>query len=248
MKVYSISSLLEIANGDISISFPFLESFFGKYSQKVTEDRKTPLFSKTSKYSNFPVRCQWKGSNNGGSKKKRVNVNKGKDSREDKEDKWRTGPTPDDIPKLTPTKIQKVSGIRGLAMKVLNKITIGNFEKQSVELLKVLNENKENMSVKIIAELILEKIWYDKSFYELYVNLCKVLWEDNNWISECYQIKCIDNKYFYNLYFESDKSVKGPFITEEKAVIAAKKWLILNLYLFLCVEIIFIKDILLSQN
>lgn len=224
MKVYSISTLLEIANGDISISFPFLESFFGKYSQKVTEDRKTPLFSKTSKYSNFPVRCQWKGKGNRkeSSQKKRVHKNQ-------KADGWRTdkkGPTQlsdENVKKLVPTKIQKVSGIRGLAIKVLNKITVNNFDNQSSELLKILNKNKEKMSVKIIAELILEKIWYDKSFYELYVNLCKTLWEDNEWISECYEIQHIENEYFYKLCFEKNSptqsSVKnGPFNSEEKAI------------------------------
>ena len=43
MVVYSISSLLDISNkvGKFSVSLPFLESFVGKYSQKVTEDRNT---------------------------------------------------------------------------------------------------------------------------------------------------------------------------------------------------------------
>ena len=79
-----------------------------------------------------------------------------------------------------------------------NKITEKNFEKQSLELLKVLSENKEKMSVMIIAELILEKIWYDKSFYSLYVKLCKKLWDNDEWTSDCYQVSCIkNNKKYY---------------------------------------------------
>ena len=199
MIVYSIYSLLELANkNDEHYSFPFLESFFGSYSQKVTEDKKIPLFSKTTKYNNFPVRCQWKS-----------------EKKEDKNDEWRKEKS------MVPTKIQKVSGIKGLACKVLNKITINNFEIQLTELLKVLCENKESMSVVIIANLILEKIWYDKSFYMLYLNLCKKLWENDDWVSESYKIFEKGKKYFYSLF--SDENIKGPFTTYEYAEENAKK-------------------------
>ena len=156
MIFYSISSLLELSNKmEGNISFPFLESFFGSYSQKVTENQKIPLFSKTTKYNNFPVRCKWKSSD-----KKSENKNCGED-REVKDVKspikaWRK----ESEPLMIPTKIQKVSGIKGLAIKVLNKITETNFEVQSTELLKVLCENKEKMSVAIISNLILEKIYF----------------------------------------------------------------------------------------
>ena len=217
MIFYSISSLLELSNKmEGNISFPFLESFFGSYSQKVTENQKIPLFSKTTKYNNFPVRCKWKSSD-----KKSENKNCGED-REVKDVKspikeWRK----ESEPLMIPTKIQKVSGIKGLAIKVLNKITETNFEVQSTELLKVLCENKEKMSVAIISNLILEKIWYDKSFYRLYVNLCKKLWENNEWVSECYEVSYIQKgkkkEYFYTLSFESKQSLKGPFKTNELA-------------------------------
>jgi hypothetical protein len=233
MIVYSISSLLELAEklSDVPISFPFLESFAGKYSQKVTEDKKVPLFSKTSKYNNFPVRCQWKGGNNERPGQKH-------DGRRDRSSHdryqksgWRTmsnRPSSNPSERMAPTKFKKVSGIKGLAMKVLNKITENNFNAQSNELLNVLLENKEEMSVRIIAELVLEKIWYDKGFYNLYVNLCKKLWDNNDWISECYQIhnttKGNVDEYFYSLKFESNKSVhKGPFRSKEQAISQAKK-------------------------
>jgi hypothetical protein len=127
-----------------------------------------------------------------------------------------------------------VSGIKGLAIKVLNKITESNFEKQASELLKMLIENKENNSVNIIAELILEKVWYDKGFYKLYVNLCKKLWENDDWVSECYQIHFVKGKtseYFYSLNFESTQSValsgkpvlKGPYNSNDRAILEAKK-------------------------
>lgn len=196
MIVYSISSLLILSEKikKDSISLPFLESFVGKYSQKVNEDRKTPLFSKTTKYNNFPVRCKWKNKKNA----------------------WRHS----EKIKLKVTKFNKQSGIKRLAIKVLNKITIKNYEIQSNELLKVLIQNKEQKSVKIIAELILDKIWYDKGFYNLYVNLCKKLWNNNDWITECYTINNVENSYSYTLNFESinkDKNINNTFKTIEKA-------------------------------
>jgi hypothetical protein len=217
MIFYSISSLLELSNKmEGNISFPFLESFFGSYSQKVTENQKIPLFSKTTKYNNFPVRCKWKSSDKKSENKKCVEDREVKDVKSPIKE-WRK----ESEPLMIPTKIQKVSGIKGLAIKVLNKITETNFEVQSTELLKVLCENKEKMSVAIISNLILEKIWYDKSFYKLYVNLCKKLWENNEWVSECYEVSYIQKgkkkEYFYTLSFESKQSLKGPFKTNKLA-------------------------------
>ena len=238
MIVYSITSLLELSckTEELSVLFPFLESFFGSYSQKVTEDQKTPLFSKTTKYNNFPVRCQWKGSSD---------KNKYKSNEPQKKtsvpiqvispkEEWRRDTENKDVMVLT--KIQKVSGIKGLAIKVLNKLTDNNFEIQSSELLKVLCENKEKTSVIIIANLILEKVWYDKSFYKLYVKLCEKLWNNNDWITECYHVTCIEKgkkkiikEYFYSLNFENTDAsrkepiLKGPFLSHELAEEAALK-------------------------
>jgi len=228
MIVYSISSLLELAEkiSNVSVSFPFLESFAGKYSQKVTEDRKIPLFSRTSKYNNFPVRCQWKGGSdrlNYLSDKRRERSSHN-DKYNNNLDTWRTN---DIVEKMDSTKIQKISGIKGLAIKVLNKITKNNFEKQSNELLKVLIENKEEKSVYIVASLVLDKIWYDKGFYGLYVNLCQKLWENSDWVSECYELHCVQNgtykEYFYSLKFnENGSTLKGPFKTKVLAETEAK--------------------------
>ena len=240
MIVYSIYSLLELSNKteELSVSFPFLESFFGSYSQKVTEDRKTPLFSKTTKYNNFPVRCPWKGNsekNNQYSKPREPQRKPSVPISVNPKEEWRKDSTNESTPStMVFTKIQKVSGIKGLAIKVLNKITDNNFEIQSSELLKVLCENKEKMSVMIIANLILEKIWYDKSFYKLYVSLCKKLWDNNDWITECYQVFFIEKgktkEYFYSLNFEATNPssskppvLKGPFSSHELAETAAKK-------------------------
>lgn len=233
MIVYSISSLLELADklSEISVSLPFLESFAGKYSQKVTEDRKTPLFSKTSKYNNFPVRCQWKS---GGSERNNHRYDRRRErprtyDRFQPKDEWRKASSSSSpTQRMVPTKIRKVAGIKGLAIKVLNKITETNFEKQANELLKVLLENKEKNSVNIIAELILEKVWYDKGFYKLYVNLCKKLWENDEWVSECYQIHCVEKskkEYFYSSNLESSTKpvLKGPYNSKEKAIAEAKR-------------------------
>ena len=180
MNIYSITSLLDVFEKvqTPSTSFPFLESFCRNYSQKVTEDRKAPLFSKTTKYNNFPVRCQWKSKTYNKNNNKNKNKNRNKI---DKYNKWRKD-------NMIATKIKKVAGIKGLAITILNKITENSFEKQSSNLLICLNNNKSCDSGYIIANLILEKIWYDKGFYELYIKLCKKLWEDNGWLSETYKV------------------------------------------------------------
>ena len=204
MNIYSISSLLDLSNkienNELSISFPFLESFYGKYSQKVTEDRKVPLFSKTTKYNNFPVRCQWKNNNK----------NNNKNTKKKNKNGWRKEG------KIAPTKIKKLSGIKGLAMTILNKITENSFEKQSEKLLQCLLDNKGSDSGYIIAKLILEKIWYDKGFYELYVNLCKKLWDNNEWTSETYDIIVKNKKYYYEVNHSTNK-LYGPFDSEDEA-------------------------------
>ena len=239
MIIYSISSLLNksIKTNEIKNSFPFLESFFGSYVKSVNEDRKTPLFSKTTKYNNFPVRCHWKGITEKNNKyikpseiqKKPIILNVDmKNNNEDLENSKL---------KMIPTKINKDSGIKGVAIKILNKITDDNFEAQSSELLKMLCENKEKTSVLIIANLILEKIWYDKAYYKLYINLCKKIWDTDDWVTESYQVFCIEKgdikkikEYFYILNFELKKEfilkapiLKGPFKSHEIAESCAKK-------------------------
>lgn len=205
MNIYSITSLLDVFNKiqKPSTSFPFLESFYRNYSQKVTEDRKAPLFSKTTKYNNFPVRCQWKTN-------KKVNKNKNKNT-------WRKDKT---TQKMAPTKIKKIKGIKGLAITILNKITDNNFEKQSDNLLKCLNENQSSDSGYIIANLILEKVWYDKGFYELYVKLCKKLWDNTDWLSETYNIFEKNNNFYYTIYDTIENSTVGKF---ENSFIATKE-------------------------
>ena len=83
------------------------------------------------------------------------------------------------------------------------------------------------MAVVIIAELFLEKIWYDKSYYKLYVNLCKKLWENNEWITESYTISCVEKnnikQYFYNTNFKNNLELKGPFESYKLAEENAKK-------------------------
>ena len=118
------------------------------------------------------------------------------------------------------TKIKKVTGIKGLAITILNKITENSFEKQSSNLLKCLNDNKSCDSGYIIANLILEKIWYDKGFYELYIKLCKKLWEDNGWLSETYKVFNKNNSYYYQIYNNTNDCIVGTF---ENSFIANKE-------------------------
>ena len=264
MLVYSISSLLELADklSEISVSLPFLESFAGKYSQKVTEDRKTPLFSKTSKYNNFPVRCQWKsgGADRGNHKNDRRREKPKMYDRFQPKDEWRkeNGAAESSTERMVPTKIRKVSGIKGLAIKVLNKITENNFNKQANELLKVLLENKEKNSVNIIANLILEKIWYDKGFYKLYINLCKKLWENDEWVSECYQIHRVEkgsgkssmSEYFYSLNFKTTNKpvLKGPYNSNKLALEKAKKMVnFKSIFISLCRDNFYKRHIFITE-
>ena len=228
MLTYSISFLLELSDkiGN-SQPLPHLQKFISEYSLKISEDNKSPLFSKTSTYNNFPVRCQIKKN-------------------------WRNS-NKQSYPKNNPTKINKVSGIKGLSIKVLNKITDNNFDTLSDELLNVLIKNKEEMSVYIVAELILEKIWYDKSFYSLYIKLCKKLWENTEWISECYKIECVEKnnikEYFYTIHFENKENLKRrSFKTYEKAKKEAEyKCNFKSVFISFCRDNFFKRDIYINE-
>lgn len=225
--------------------FPFLESFAREYSQKVSEDKKTPLFSKTSKYNSFPVRCQWKSDKSGERKKK-------KDGRGDEDREMRSAENRDNVwrkenleSNIEPTKLKKASGFLSSVLRVLNKITEDNFDSQIKELLKVLNEKKDPKAVKMIANIILEKVWYDKSFYNIYVSLCQKLWENNEWSSESYKIFSSTTSdvlmYFYVLQIDplpdnaKAPALNGPYKTQEEAEIAAKQCVHLRtIFLALC--------------
>ena len=191
--VYSTSSLLYLSDSikKESFSFPFLESFVGKYSQKVSEDRKTPLFSKTSKYNSFPVRCKW---NN--------------DKKQKQKDKWRNA---NSVKK--PTKIIKNNGIKGFVINILNKITENNIDVLSSKMVDYIKNNHEKNEMEIIAISILEKVWYDKGFYELYIKICEKLWKCKEW-NISYTIHTKKGKYefdeFYYTLFTSSK-MYGPY-------------------------------------
>lgn len=211
MKVVPFETALSVLESDGGTIYPFLESFAVEYSQKVNEDRKVPLFSKTNKYNSFPVRCHYS-----------------KEKPKKKKDTWRR-----DIPALT--KIKKADELKATIVRVLNKITMENFESQSDELLKVLIDRKDPSSVKVVAELILEKVWYDKSFYELYVSLCNKLWSNIEWVQPSYKILKGKNKFFYSLLFEEGSKPTGPFKTQaEVEAIAQQRVNLKTVFLDLC--------------
>lgn len=225
MVVHSISNILDSFTQKNKYSLPFLESFIKEYSQKVTEDKKVPLFSHTSKYNNFPVRRQWK--------------------HEDRRSKQKIKPEWRATVKLEITKIKKQNNIKGNATRILNKITENNFEKQSNELLDFLIKNPEKDSVSIMAKLILEKICYDKAFYNLYLKLCYKLWTNNEWVRKCFNIYSIEKngqlEYLFNIFFETKNNSsinKGPFKSEEKA-----KKMALKIVNFKCIFLGLCRDI-----
>jgi hypothetical protein len=132
---------------------------------------------------------------------------------------------------VVPTKIVKVDGIRGAIIRVLNKITEDNFEAQSDDLLSVLQTANDPNAVKVVADAILEKVWYDKSFYKLYVSLCRKLWNDTKWNLHSSQVFQMDTdkgkKYFFTTFLTkkstpaTNKDLVGPFRNLEEACRAA---------------------------
>lgn len=214
--IYPISQLLELAHSPDIQTYSCLETFYRSYSKLIKEDKNAPLFSKTSKYSSFPVRCQWK----------KGDVKKAKKKEENNE--WRK----DDI---VPTKIQKINGIRGTITRILNKITKDCFEVHTNELLSVLTEAKDPEAVRIVAELILEKVWYDKSFYHLYVSLCQKLWQSKEWMMSAYKIVQTNQHYFYMTVKNGITSQHGPYRSQLDAMKDAEsKTNLRKVFLSLC--------------
>jgi len=245
-RVIPVTSLLPFLRTEDVRPFPFLESFAREYSQKVSEDKKTPLFSKTSKYNSFPVRCHFKSSDkrDRDPHKRRTPArteHKGglPDGTPQNEDStWRR----DTASSIAPTRLKKADGLKSSVIKVLNKITEENFDKQADDLLKVLSESKDPRAVKVIAEIILEKVWYDKSFYGIYVALCQKLWASDEWTSHAYKVfRSSNDQFFYVLQIEPPKTqgatpdLNGPFSTQEEAEVAAKQRVHLRtVFLALC--------------
>jgi hypothetical protein len=239
IRVIPFNSLLKVLESN-SEPFPFLESFARKYSQKVSEDRKTPLFSKTQKYNSFPVRCHWKGENKKKSNKTRTKNGEKRNLPDgtlcdNKDSTWRKE-------KINTTVLKKVSGIKSFVIRTLNKITENNFESQANILLNELLENKDSSAVKTVAEIILDKVWYDKSFYNIYVALCQKLWKNTSWMTPAYKIFKTNNnnkiQYFYTLQIESNNktnSLIGPYKTQEQTETEAlKKVHLKSIFLALC--------------
>lgn len=226
--------------------FTFLESFAREYSQKVSEDKKTPLFSKTSKYNSFPVRCQWKSSD----KRKSSKSHKISKDKITKDNRWRQksqksqrshgshgshGFQGSERQTIKPTIFKKEKSLRSSVIKVLNKITEENFDNQVKDLIKVLEESDDSCAVKLIAEIILEKVWYDKSFYSIYVALCQRLWQSGSWMSRSYKVfRSSDSQFFFVI---NTPDLNGPFKTYQDAETAAKQKVHLRtVFLSLCRE------------
>jgi hypothetical protein len=226
-------------------SFPFLESFAREYSQKVSEDKKTPLFSKTTKYNSFPVRCQWKG------EKKIEKSKNGEKNKKIKNNIWRTEkikPLYSLEPiKITPFKVEIT--LETSILKILNKITENNMDKLIYDFLKVLQESENPLTVKIVAQSILEKVWYDKSFYNLYVSLCQTLWSHEKWMEKGYSpsISVKNKKKFYVKVF--DKEILGPFEHQEEAEKYGKRHVHLRtVFLALCRDNFFQREQFIKES
>lgn len=219
----SVAKTLQILQSDDLPPFSFLESFARKYSQKVNENEKTPIFSKSTTYNKFPLRHH-----DSHFKKKHH-----------KKSRWCKSEDKKEITRkvvLKTTTIKKLKGIKASIIKVLNKINENNFDNQVSDLIDVLFNSDDSEAVYIIAQVILDKIWYDKSYYGTYLNLLHKLWDNKTWISNKYKIfknKEDPPKFFYSS--EKDDSLNGPFNTREEANISAQKKFNLRLiFLELC--------------
>jgi hypothetical protein len=272
MRIYPIRTILNLAECQDIIPYPFLNAFAREYAKAVTEDKDAPLFSRTNKYSSFPVRCQWKGSGSSNqqgdatgftfsrrngkrevSKKTRVARMVSEPPLE-----WRRTGSEDETPSMAVTKIQKLEGLQGGITRVLNKITNDNFDVQTSDLLKLLKESEDPETVKTLAELILEKVWYDKSFYNLYVSLCKKLWSNTEWNKNAYNVFKMDTpqgvQYFYSTFFQNSCSKKaqdlqGPFKRSEEAHHEAQAKIHLrSIFLALCRDYFHQREVFIKES
>lgn len=250
MKIYSIEKLLKVYDNGSEIFMPFLESFARKYSQKVNEDKNRPLFSKTTKYQSFPNNRQKNKFKKNFNSKKFNSKNLDNCERNSKsfskgkfkiygKNKFHKNPNKNKFhwrknskyEKPIKRNIKKVKTIKGNIIKIMNKITKKNFENQINELIQFLCINKDESTVLIVAKNILQKIWYDSSFYEIYVKVCQELWNNNNWISNSFRVYEKNNKFYFERKFEEDENIScklirkdqifGPFQSEKEATESA---------------------------
>ena len=148
-----------------------LIKFLRKYDEIIKLDKKKPLFSLTDRYNTFPKQHKFERLPDKNFLKKGDHA-------------W--------CPTTNNNNMVKI--IKG----ILNKITDKNYKELSNELL--LNLLKFNMydMFDVLIKEILEKCIYDNKYHYIYINLCKMIWNNKEIYYNITTISKLDDKYYWN--------------------------------------------------
>lgn len=102
---------------------------------------------------------------------------------------------------------------------ILNKISDKNSVKLTTQLINKLQKVKYVEVIEVLAKEILEKVWFDKSYHNIYVILCKKIWSLTAWHDSLVTIvKKNKNKYYWYSNHKKEnhnKELHGPFYNEK---------------------------------
>lgn len=96
---------------------------------------------------------------------------------------------------------------------ILNKISYDNKNKTIKSLTTGLLKIEDINVLSVLSKLILDKIRFDKDYYDIYLSICETVWNMHKWhsklIEPIIEFNAENNKFYYKLNENCDK--KGPF-------------------------------------
>lgn len=183
MIVFDSNYILEFLNV-IKEKDSLLNDFVERYSNIIKLDKKKPLFSLTNRYSSFP---KYKTD-----RYKKHAMSKGANA-------WIPNKSDKNIPKI----------IKG----ILNKITDTNYKICCHKLLTYILNVKSYELFSILTTEIFEKCIYDLEYHNIFIELCKNIWENKKINLNVITSFKKDNKFYWRKNKENAIE-HGPFDTE----------------------------------
>lgn len=188
MNIISIEKILSL-KPHYNISIDNLREFLDFYRKIEGEDKRNPMFSKTKKYEMFARKITHVSKINSTLRKGNSNG-------------WKPHVVSKEVDKL-----------KQLVTQYLNKITKEKFKSIKDKLISEVIEIPYLDIIPILANGILKKTYMDKSFINLYIELCAELWSFEDWYKKMICIRNRNGLYYILNMLEIKKENKyiGPF-------------------------------------